>query len=231
MKSHEPEMKRRAGCAPATRRGPRTLAAVAAGLAWMLLAATQAAAQPAIGPDDVEGPFAWGAAKRVTHLRHLYFADQPDAEGFELARQAGVTAVIDLRAPGERDWDERSVVEALGLAYESVPVAGPDFEVAAFERIEALVAARPGEPILIHCSTSNRVGGWLATHLVTRHGLSEPSALAVGRRAGITRQEIVDRVGRYLEAWAKAAPPGSAARPDQVDPKQHPHDQQERSMP
>jgi len=188
-------------------------ALVVASFAWLVLVAPHAAAQAVIAPDDVEGPFAWGAATRVTHLSHLYFADQPDAAGFELAKQAGVTTVIDLRAPGERDWEEQPVVEALGLAYYNVPVTGPDFDAAAFERIEALVAARPHEPILVHCSTSNRVGGWLATHLVTRHGLSEADALAVGRRAGITKQEIVDRVDRYLEARANAAPAGSSPRP------------------
>jgi len=198
-----------------------TLAAVVvASFAWLLLVAPEAAAQAAIAPDDVEGPFAWGAATRVTHLRHLYLADQPDRAGFERARQAGVTTVIDLRAPGERDWDEQPVVEALGLAYYDVPVTGPDFDANAFERIEALVAARPDEPILIHCSTSNRVGGWLATHLVTRHGLSEADALAVGRRAGITRQEIVDRVVRYLEARANTAPAGRSPRPVERESQQ-----------
>ena len=162
------------------------------------LVASRAAAEAPFGPDDVEGPFAWGAATRVTRLSHLYFADQPDLAGFEAAKQAGVTTVIDLRGPDELDWDERAAVESLGLTYHSVPVVGERFERDAFERIEALVAAHHDEPILIHCSTSNRVGGWLATHLVSRHGLSRDEAIEVGRRAGITSDVIVERVDAYL---------------------------------
>ncbi len=167
-----------------------------ASIAW------PAAGEEAITPDDVEGPMTWGAATRVTRLHHLYFADQPDAAGFEAAKAAGVVAVIDLRAPGERDWDERAVVEGLGLAYENVPVTGDAFDPEAFARIEALVAERHPDKILVHCSTSNRVGGWLATHLVTQHGLAVDDAIAVGRRAGITNDVIEQRARDYLAARA-----------------------------
>lgn len=173
------------------------------------LAAGAARAEPPLGPDDVEGPFSWGAATRVTHLSHLYFADQPDLAGFEAAKQAGVTTVIDLRGPGELDWDERAAVESLGLTYYSVPVVGERFEPDAFERIESLVEAHHDEPILIHCSTSNRVGGWLATHLVSRHGLTRDEAVEVGRRAGITKDVIVERVDVYLSRDGAPAPSAS----------------------
>jgi len=184
---------------------PRMAALVLASALWMLglVFATQATAKEPITPEDVTGPVTWGSAERVTHLRHLYFADQPDAKGFEAAKQAGVVTVIDLRAPSERDWDERAVVEELGLTYYNVPVTGDAFDPEAFERIEALVEQHHGEPILLHCSSSNRVGGWLATHLVTRHGLSEEQALAVGRKAGITKDVIASRVSAYLAARAK----------------------------
>ena len=162
--------------------------------------ATASPAPAAFSPGDVTGPFTWGAATRVTHLRHLWFADQPDEAGFAAAKAEGVTLVIDLRAPTERDWDERAVVEGLGLAYANVPVTGDAFDPAAFARIEALVQAQQGAPTLIHCSTSNRAGAWLAAHLVEAHGLSRDDALAIGRRAGITNEKIVERLDAYLDA-------------------------------
>jgi len=173
-------------------------------MAWLaallVLAASAGSADDGITPADVSDPIAWGAATRVTQLRFLYFADQPDAAGFEAARLAGVETVIDLRAPNERDWDERAAVEALGLRYFNVPITGEALDADAIERIEALVEAHRPEPILIHCSSSNRAGAWLATHLVTRHGISEADAIAVGRRAGITKDVIEARVHTYLEA-------------------------------
>lgn len=181
------------------RRGFRLRRSVLVAVATALLFASPAlAAGKSITPDDVEGPIVWGEATRVTHLRHLYFADQPDPTGFEAAKQAGVTTVIDLRAPEERDWDEEAVVEGLGLTYFNVPVVGDAFKREAFDEIERLVKAHHDEVILLHCSSSNRVGGWLAVHLVEQHGLGEDEAIAVGRRAGITKEVIVERVRTYL---------------------------------
>lgn len=171
-------------------------------LAALLLAGCEAEA-PTVTPEAVEGPFAWGAATRVTRLGDLWFADQPDASGLEAARDQGVAVVVNLREPEELTWDEASAVEALGMHYFSVPVAGAlPFSPEAFARIEEIVAAHPNQQILIHCSSSNRVGGWLAAHLVQREGMSVDAALAVGRRAGITKEAIADKVRAYIAAGA-----------------------------
>jgi len=150
-------------------------------------------------PDEVQDPVTWGAAKSVRRIRHLWIADQPDAAGFDAAKSAGVRVVIDLRAPGERDWDEAALVESRGLAYYNVPVVGSEpFSRAAFEEVERLVKANKGEQILIHCSSGNRAAGWLTAHLVEAHDMPFESALVIGRRAGITRDPIVAKLANYL---------------------------------
>jgi protein tyrosine phosphatase (PTP) superfamily phosphohydrolase (DUF442 family) len=169
----------------------KTLAALHLTLA-LLLAGTAAA--DATAPEDVQGPLAWGGVSNVTHLGKLWFAGQPDRAGLEAARAAGVEVVINLRAPSELDWDEKSAVEELGMSYHNVPVTGPRFDPVAFARIDELVEEHTGREILFHCSSSNRAGGWLATHLVKKSGMSVNEALAVGRRAGITKEGIVARV-------------------------------------
>jgi len=171
---------------------------VALASASLLLLSSSAIGEERIVPDDVKGPFSWGAATRVTQLRHLHFADQPDSVGVEAARSAGVAVVINMRAPSESDWDEKAAVEKLGMAYYNVVVTGPTFDREQFEKIESLVATHPNDTILIHCGSSNRAGGWLATHLVTRHDLSEDEAIEVGRRAGITKRGVEERVHAYL---------------------------------
>jgi protein tyrosine phosphatase (PTP) superfamily phosphohydrolase (DUF442 family) len=163
-----------------------------------LLTAGVAAAEDEISPGDVKGPTTWGSVANVTHLRHLWFAGQPDRAGFEAAKAAGVELVINLRDPSELSWDERAAVEELEMAYYNVPVTGSAFDPVAFTRIEEILVENQGKPTLIHCASSNRVGGWLATHLVQKHGLSEEQAIAVGRQAGITKPAIEDRVRVYL---------------------------------
>jgi heme/copper-type cytochrome/quinol oxidase subunit 3 len=106
--------------------------------------------------------------------------------------------VINLRAPWELRWDERSAVEALGMSYYNVPVTGRSFDPKAFARVEELVSQNRGKEILIHCASSTRAGGWLATHLVRERGMSVDDALAVGRRTGISNW------GTYLPFWNTA---------------------------
>jgi protein tyrosine phosphatase (PTP) superfamily phosphohydrolase (DUF442 family) len=152
-----------------------------------------------IDPEEVEGPFTWGAVSNVTHVRHLWFSGQPDEEALRQAKENGVEVVVNLRDPGESDWDERSAVETLGMTYYNVPVqkTGP-FTRESFSRIDTVLEEHEGAGILIHCSSSNRAGGWFATHLVEDHQMSVDDALAVGRKTGITKDGITIRVRGYL---------------------------------
>lgn len=164
------------------------------------LAAPAAAGAP-IGPADIEGPYTWGSASNVTHVRHLWFSGQPDKQGFEVAKTNGVRVVINLREHSELDFDEQAIVESLGLTYYNVPIptAGP-FPPQALDRIEELVRTHADGQILLHCLSSNRVGGWLATHFVRKHGMSVDDALAIGKKTGITKDAIVSKVRSAVAA-------------------------------
>jgi protein tyrosine phosphatase (PTP) superfamily phosphohydrolase (DUF442 family) len=89
------------------------------------------------------------------------------------------------------------------MQYEQVPVPGGEpLPRDALERVEAIVAAEPGRPVLLHCSSGNRAAAWLATHLVTRHGMEVGDALAVARRAGLTKPDMEEKVRAYLHPRA-----------------------------
>jgi len=176
----------------------RLLAAPLCALLVLAAAAAPAGAGAPVAPDDVEGPVSWGAVRNVTRLDQLWFAGQPDRAGLEAARAAGIEVVINLRAPWELRWDERSAVEALGMSYYNVPVTGRSFDPKAFARVEELVSQNRGKEILIHCASSTRAGGWLATHLVRERGMSVDDALAVGRRTGISGWGTVSQVHAFL---------------------------------
>lgn len=162
---------------------------------WLF--ATAALAGEVVRPDQVEGPFVWGGARRVTHVGQLWFADAPDPAALAKAREAGVSVVVDLRDPSEARFDEKAAAEAAGLRYYNVPVTGSAFDPAAMKRIDALVQEHQQEGVLVHCSSSNRAGGWFAVHLAEQ-GMSLDDALAVGRRTGITKAGIEERVRDYL---------------------------------
>jgi protein tyrosine phosphatase (PTP) superfamily phosphohydrolase (DUF442 family) len=179
------------GCRPCYRAGR--------GLALLGLALAAGCGPGPVVPDEVEGPVAWSETTSATHLRHLWFSGPPDAPALEAAKQSGVRVVVDLREPWEVEGDPRAAAEALGLVYYSAPVSKQGaFERESLERVEEIVRRHEGEETLLHCSTGNRAAGWLATHLVREHGMGLDDALAVGRRAGITKPDVEERVRAYL---------------------------------
>jgi len=157
-----------------------------------------AAAAAAPSPEAVQPPEAWGAARNVTRLGHLRFSEQPDRVALARAKAAGIEMVVNLRPDAEMaslDFDERAAVEDLGMTYVQIPVPGEGpFPAEALAALDRLVLDNEGREIWLHCSSGNRAAGWLATHLVRRHGMGVEQALAVGRRAGITKPEIEESV-------------------------------------
>lgn len=158
-------------------------------------------ASHAVTPAEVSEPVVWGASENVTRLRHLYFSDQPDAEALRIAKENGVTTVINLREPSEElDWDEQAEAKRLGLKYLSIPVSrkADSLNSQAMTAISAAVRQQAGDPVLLHCSSGNRAAAWLAVHLVEDHGTSQQLAIDVAREAGLTYEPLVERVQTYL---------------------------------
>jgi uncharacterized protein (TIGR01244 family) len=114
---------------------------------------------------------------------------QPDEAILAAARDAGFVAVIDLRTAGEdRGFDEPAAVEALGMKYHSLEIAGAKgvtFDNA--RELDAILAGIDG-PVLLHCQSGNRVGALTALR-ASMQGASDTEALEIGRQAGMTRLE------------------------------------------
>lgn len=123
---------------------------------------------------------------------HRYISTgQPDEALLSQAKDAGYVAVIDLRtASEERGMDEASTVEALGMSYHSIEVAGA--RGVTFENAQALDALMDDidGPVLLHCRSGNRVGALLALR-AGMDGASVEDALALGRAAGLGSLEGV----------------------------------------
>ena len=155
---------------------------------WLLVVAPWLLAGAA---PTVDGPIALGGTEQAMRVGHVWIAGLLDPQALERARAGGVRTVINLRDPAEPGWEEERAAAALGLRYRNVPVAKEQpFDRAALDRISALVAAHPDEDVIVHCSTGNRAAAWLATHLVATDGLDVEEAVALARRAGMTRPEV-----------------------------------------
>lgn len=127
---------------------------------------------------------------------------QPSLEQLESLREAGYHSVLNLRTEGE-EGPAREEVEALGMAYERLPIEGESgLDEANARRFAELLEAMD-RPLVVHCGSGNRVGALFALKAYYVDGLDVEAALEAGRRAGLTRLE--DTVRQRLAA----AEPGS----------------------
>lgn len=122
----------------------------------------------------------------------LTAAGQPSREQFDMLRENGYRAVINLRTAEEQGaWDEKreAIVQKIGYAH--IPIAGPDDltkeKVKEFD--EALSQAPSDAKVLVHCGSSNRVGAMLALRAFWEQEASAEEALALGKKAGMTSLE------------------------------------------
>ncbi len=113
-------------------------------------------------------------------------AGQPGPAQFEALCAAGYRMVVNLRRESELpSFDERGVVESLGMRYVNIPVDGAAGMTAANARaLQAAVAAADGAPVVIHCGTGNRVGALFAL-AAWLDGADTETAIDHGKRLGL----------------------------------------------
>ena len=129
----------------------------------------------------------------------FYFAGQPDESALvALLEEDGVRTVINIRTPEETSgmsMDERGVTEERGARYETIPISGSTFSRAQVDLFAEVVSSCEG-PILVHCASSNRVGGLWAAYLATHHDVPLDEAIELGRSAGLSRDSMADAARR-----------------------------------
>lgn len=139
----------------------------------------------------------------------LATAGQPGADALGRLAEMGFRTVVNLRTEKEGALEERAAVEAQGLRYVWVPVTPDTFSLKDVEAVERILDDPAAGPVLLHCASSNRVGGvWAAVRARSGEGLDE--AMAAGRAAGLHSPAMEAAVRRVL-----GAPP---ATPEGVKP-------------
>jgi uncharacterized protein (TIGR01244 family) len=136
----------------------------------------------------------------------LAAAGRPSAAALDKLREWGFKTVVNLRAPEEEGVaEEEAAVKAAGLRYVSVPVTPETFTLADVVQVERVLANRRAAPVLLHCSSSNRVGAvWAAIQF--RKGRPYEEAEAQGVAAGLSSPSMRQALRRVL-----GLPPASPA--------------------
>ncbi len=128
--------------------------------------------------------------KKAKHpAPNLWVSGQPTKVQLAQLEAAGIQHVINLRPDAENSWAEAPLVEALGMHYHHLPIAGGgavSFENAS--SLDTLIQSLNGEPVLIHCASGNRVGGLIALQAISE-GVTAQQAIDKGKKWGLTRLE------------------------------------------
>jgi uncharacterized protein (TIGR01244 family) len=132
----------------------------------------------------------------------LATAGKPSAETLAKLREMGFRTAIDLRQPAEGVAAARKAVEEQGLTFVSVPISPETFRADDAKSVAAILDDAKAGPVLLYCSSSNRVGGVIAV-VESLRGKPHDEALVEGKKAGLKSASMIDAVDRVL---AKPAP-------------------------
>ncbi len=141
----------------------------------------------------------WEGINNLFRDNHFYFGGQPDEAAFErLAEDAGIKTVISLRRPQELeqlDFDEPALVESLGMHFVNIPFTPDSFSADDVDRLAEVLAETEG-PVLLHCGSSNRVGGMWAAYLARHRDVDLDEAIRLGKTAGLSRDTMIEAAKR-----------------------------------
>lgn len=142
----------------------------------------------------------WADVRNVSRAGEFTFAGQPTEASLRQYAADGGAMVIDLRTHQEHDspdFDEAAEVKGLGMSYVNIPMSPASFSAGDVDRLgEALDEAKG--PVLLHCGTSNRVGGMWAAYLARKRGWSTEAAMEAGRAAGMRSEDVEEAARRVI---------------------------------
>ncbi len=129
-------------------------------------------------------PQGLSGVKNISHpaINH-YGAGQPEPESFSEFSKAGVKHIINLRPPAETpNLNEAAIVTKAGMAYYNVPISGTsDLTRDNVLLVDKLLRKIGDESVLLHCSSSNRVGAIMTLRAAWLEGASTDDAIAIGK--------------------------------------------------
>lgn len=170
----------------------RALAVLAVVLAALAPAGFGQAAPAAGAPPAATTPL----ANQRTPLPGVFTGGAPKtADGLPAIAALGVRTFLDLRTDAELPPDTAAAVEAAGMSYLRLPVAGEgDLDLATARKLHELLHDPARQPLAVVCASGNRSGALMAVEDFWLHGRPAADALALGQSAGLTRLEPSTRL-------------------------------------
>lgn len=135
-------------------------------------------------------------------LEYVATAGQPEEEHLKRLAEAGYKTVVDLRTPEEppRPDEWSMVVRRAGMEYVNIPVGHDDIDDKTFDRFRELIRDGGRRPVLVHCSSANRVGALLIPYLILDEGSTPEKASEIAAEVGLRSNRLKRAALRYVSA-------------------------------
>lgn len=172
-----------------------------------LLAVLSVAAAQRQKLDDIENSLKDDVPKILCVDERFATGGQPTETAFAKLKTAGFRSVLNLRTAAEgADLErERQMTEKAGLRYISIPVAGGDPKPEQADQFLAAVKDKSNHPMLIHCGSANRVGGFWMIYRVLDQGWPEDKALEEATKIGLRSEGLKKFAMDYIAAHKRKA--------------------------
>jgi uncharacterized protein (TIGR01244 family) len=130
----------------------------------------------------------------------LATAAQPSEQAFSKVAAAGFRSVLNLRtaAEGVDIEKERALVERSGMRYLHIPVVSSAPRSEQADEFIRAVREKSLHPMLIHCSSANRVGAFMMIYRVVEQGWSEKKALEEAVKIGLSSDTLKKFAETYI---------------------------------
>jgi len=176
----------------------------AATIVILILALTPLCAGP---PDLLDAP---GVRNFHQVDPHLYRGAQPTSQGFTSLAKVGIRTVIDLRGGRELREDEQKIVEAAGMHYVHVPMAG--LSAPSDQQITTVLGIlndTSAWPVFVHCRRgADRTGTVIACYRIAHDHWDNEKALREAQFHGMSSLEYaMKQYILHFEAPGKPAQP------------------------
>jgi protein tyrosine phosphatase (PTP) superfamily phosphohydrolase (DUF442 family) len=131
----------------------------------------------------------------------LFIGGQPTERALREMKAAGVTVVVNLRMPEEMarvGFDEKALVESLGMKYVHIPMRGsaeaPYAPVAITKFADAVKTANG--KVLLHCTVAWRASHLYGAYLIQEKGVPESMALDHARAINLMDEHRMSADGK-----------------------------------
>ena len=144
-----------------------------------------------------------------TNAGRITFSGQPTKEEFRAFAASGGRVVINNRTESEMekfDFDERALVESLGMRYVHTPTSSATFDGSQADELEHTLSTTRG-PVLMHCGSGSRSATVYGMYLIKEHNMNKNDAIATAldlgmspRSGRIVERELMEIPGRVIDA-------------------------------